>query len=77
MSSGTKQFLIGCPNVSWGGKKYVLGADKELSVKKHKCIVRGLWGRQGGGIIRSAGGKFNKVFLTTLNQHTMGIVCKH
>ena len=49
MSSGTKQFLIGCPNVSWLGKKYVGGADKELSVKKHKCIARGLWGESGRG----------------------------
>ena len=30
------------------GKKYVGGADKELSVKKHKCIARGLWGSREG-----------------------------
>ena len=74
MSSGTKQFLIGCPNVSWVEKKYVQGGAKELRVKNVNAHQRRA---RGGGIIISAGGKFNKDFLTTLNQHTMGIVCKH
>ena len=63
------------PECQLGRKKYVRGGAKELRVKNVNAHQRRRG--TGGGIIISAGGKFNKDFLTTLNQHTMGIVCKH
>ena len=64
--------------MSVGSERNMLGARTKNCRSKSINAQPGDYGeRHGGGIIISAGGKFNKDFLTTLNQHTMGIVCKH
>ena len=50
---------------------------KNCESKTHSSLGKYGGNEGGSGIIASAGGKFNKDFLATLNQHTMGIVCRH
>ena len=63
------------PECQLGRKEICKRWAKRTAGQKRKCTSAGE--ERFEGIIISAGGKFNKDFLTTLNQHTMGIVCKH